>query len=129
MAYNAPFERQRIAGLIETFPKLKKPLKKLAERVVDLLPIVRDHVYHPRFAGSFSLKVVLPALVPALDYSDLEVKDGSTAAALLEALLLHPASLEQVDLAELRSHLLRYCERDTLAMLRLYQRLLELAGN
>jgi hypothetical protein len=45
-------------------------LKKLRKRIVDLQPIVRECVYHREFGGSFSLKAVLPALVPGLGYDD-----------------------------------------------------------
>jgi predicted RecB family nuclease len=41
-------------------------IKKIQRRLWDLLPVVRNHVYHPAFAGSFSLKDVLPALVPEI---------------------------------------------------------------
>jgi hypothetical protein len=45
---------------------------------VDLLPAVRNHVYHPDFGGSFSLKDVLPAMVPELRYDTLAIGDGET---------------------------------------------------
>src|SRR5450759_1607652 len=44
----------------------RKRIKKIQSRLWDLLPVVRNHVYHPAFAGSFSLKAVLPALVPEM---------------------------------------------------------------
>ena len=51
-------------------------------RLWDLLPVVRNHVYHPRFGGSFSLKYVLPALVPDMTYEGMEVADGTDAGGL-----------------------------------------------
>ena len=60
----------------------------IAERLVDLLPIVRNHVYHPDFGGSFSLKRVLPALVPGASYDDLAIADGQAASLELARLLL-----------------------------------------
>jgi hypothetical protein len=75
------------------------------------------------------LKSVLPALVPGLGYDDLEVKDGGTASALLEALLLHGDAMDPTEKAELRRKLLAYCKRDTLAMVKLHERLLELADS
>jgi len=128
VAYNASFEVQRIDALIERFPRLAITLKRIRKRIVDLLPIVRDHVYHPEFGGSFGLKSVLPALVPSLGYDDLEVKDGVTASALLEALLLCGDSIPAPERAEVRRKLLAYCERDTLAMVKLHERLLEFCG-
>lgn len=127
LAYNAPFERRCIAGLIDAVPRLARELAALHDCIEDLLPIVRDHVYHPAFQGSFSIKNVLPALVPGMSYDDLEIQDGGTASAALESLLLGGETLKADEKQALRSKLLRYCERDTLAMARLYERLRELA--
>ena len=92
----------------------------------DLLPIVRDHVYHPDFRGSFSIKDVLPALVPDMSYEDLDIQDGGMASVVLEVLLLGRDGLSAGERSTLRERLLRYCERDTLAMVRLHGRLVEL---
>jgi hypothetical protein len=53
-------------------------LKRIQCRLWDLLPMIRNHVYHPRFAGSYSLKSVLPALVPGITYAGMEVANGRT---------------------------------------------------
>jgi hypothetical protein len=82
--------------------------------------------YH--FGGSFSLRAVLPALVPELVYDDLEIQDGNSASTALEALLLDADALGLSERQALRRDLLRYCERDTLAMVRIHERLRELAG-
>ncbi len=128
LAYNAPFECRCIDGLIEALPHMEGELVALSRRIRDLLPIVRDHVYHPDFGGSFSIKTVLPALVPGLGYDDLEIHDGGTAAAALETLLLGADTLTAEQQRSVRRELLRYCERDTLGMVRLYERLRALAG-
>jgi hypothetical protein len=91
------------------------------------LPIVRDHVYHPEFVGSFSFKAVLPALVPRFGHDDLEIQGGESASALAEALLYHGETLDPAKGAALRSKLLVYCEPDTLAMVKLWERLGTLA--
>jgi len=109
-----------------SFPELAPQLTKLRKRFVDLLPIVRNYVYHPAFGGSFSIKKVLPALVSGLSYDDLEVQDGGTASALLEELLLHGDKLDNAEREARRTKLLAYCERDTWAMVRLFERLREL---
>ncbi|HET8937137.1 MAG TPA: hypothetical protein VFN67_27035 [Polyangiales bacterium] len=62
----------------------------LSERIEDLLPIVRDHVYHPDFGGSFSLKAVAPVLAPQLSYRELSIASGEQASFELERLLLDP---------------------------------------
>lgn len=133
VAYNAGFERQCIRGLTEVVPALSEPLLALEAKLVDLLPVVRNHVYDPAFHGSFSLKSVLPALVPGLTYGDLAIADGDTASVLLERMLLgdahgrgsKPGQLDLFDAtpSPLRTDLLAYCKRDTWAMVKLLERL------
>ncbi len=86
-------------------------------------------MYHPAFNGSFSLKAVLPALARGMSYDDLEIQDGGTASAALEGLLLGGADLSASVKQALRKKLLQYCERDTLAMVRLYEELKSLAAS
>jgi hypothetical protein len=115
------FEADVLDALAAALPDLAADLRALRRRIVDLLPIVREHCYHPGFGGSFSLKMVLPALVPALGYDDLAIRDGLTASASYED-LIDPAT-PPARRAEIREHLLAYCERDTDAMLALYRTL------
>src|SRR5918996_3074074 len=75
----AIFERQRLAALGNAFPDRGDALGRVINRLVDLCSIVTNHVYHPQFRGSFSIKAVLPALVPDLSYEGLGVADGDTA--------------------------------------------------
>jgi hypothetical protein len=105
---------------------LASKLQRIHDRIEDLLPIVRNNVYHPDFNGSFSLKSVLPALVPGLGYDDLKIAEGASASELLQALLFD-AEMPATARAKLRSELLAYCERDTLAMVRVHERLKALA--
>jgi hypothetical protein len=129
LSYYASFEKARIAELIALLPRLAPKLQRIHDRIEDLLPIVRDNVYHPDFNGSFSLKSVLPALVPGLGYDDLQIADGGSASELLQALLFN-AEMEASVRAKLRRQLLAYCERDTLAMVRVHERLKAIAeGN
>ena len=117
--YNAGFETARIRELSERFPRLAKALMALNERVVDLLPVARDHYYHPSQQGSWSIKAVLPALCPDLSYGDLDgVQDGGLAMdAYLEAL----APQTRVERkAEIERQLRAYCALDTFAMVRMW---------
>ena len=118
--YNAAFEKTRISELAERYPHLAEPLLAINARVVDLLPIARARYYHPSQQGSWSIKKVLPAVVPELRYDDLEgVQDGGMAMdAFLEA--LHPATDEDRK-AQIERQLLAYCKLDTYAMVRLWQ--------
>ncbi len=127
LAYYASFEKARIEHLAANVPGKRRALLDVARRLVDLLPIVRDNVYHPDFGGSFSLKAVAPALVPRLGYGDLDIGEGATAATVLEALLLRGEAIPAAERKKLRRQLLAYCERDTLAMVKVYEKLLTLA--
>jgi hypothetical protein len=119
------FERTRINELAEQVPALAGDLHALAGKLVDLLPVVQNNVYHPEFRGSFSLKAILHPLVPELTYNDLAIVDGLVASVEI-ARLLFVAHLVK-DRNKLRTDLLAYCERDTEAMVKLVERLRELA--
>lgn len=117
--YNAGFETARIRELSERFPRMAKLLLALNERVVDLLPVARDYYYHPSQRGSWSMKTVLPALCPDLDYGDLDgVQDGGMAMdAFMEALAPQTSKARK---SEIEQQLLAYCALDTYAMVRLW---------
>ncbi len=125
-AYYSPFERQCIELVAAACPDQASALLDIAGRLVDLLPIVRENVYHPDFAGSFSLKSVLPALVPHLTYEELLIKEGGTAQLELSRMLFEPETLTTEERRLLRDALLQYCQRDTEAMVALEARLLTL---
>ena len=127
LAYNATFERRCVRDLAEHLSGPAERLGEVEERIVDLLPIVRDHVYHPEFRGRFGLKSVAPCLVPGLDYEDLEIGEGGEAAQILFMLLLRENSLKKSEKARLRRGLLKYCKTDTLALLKLHRSLEALA--
>jgi hypothetical protein len=79
VVWNQAFEATRIRELAEMFPQHAEALNSIIERMVDLLPIYREHYYHPAMMGSWSIKAVLPTIAPDLDYSNLEVGDGGAA--------------------------------------------------
>jgi len=118
--YNAAFEATRISELAARYPALGDALLAINARMVDLLPIARERYYHPSQQGSWSIKKVLPAVVPELRYDALEgVQDGGGAMeAFLEA--IHPeTSTERKQ--QIEQQLLAYCKLDTYAMVRLWQ--------
>jgi len=118
--YSQAFEKTRIKELAERFPKLRKQLLAINERIVDLLPIARKHYYHPSQHGSWSLKKVLPAIAPDLKYSDLDgVQDGGMAMeAYLKAVDTETSATEKKVIYQ---QLLKYCELDTFALVRIWQ--------
>src|SRR5260370_567444 len=87
VATYSSFEKTRIRGLQEAVPELRAELEVLEGKLVDLLPVVRENVYHPDFLGSFSLKYVLHPLVPELTYDDLVIVDGLVASVEIARLL------------------------------------------
>lgn len=121
--YNQGFESARIKELAARFPRQRKALLSLVDRLVDLLPIVQANYYHPSQKGSWSIKCVLPALVPELTYDALdEVQDGGAAQqAFLE--IIGPETSEQRK-AQRAAQLREYCKLDTLAMVRVREALL-----
>jgi predicted RecB family nuclease len=125
--YNATFERGCIERMADALPVHADRLRELAERVVDLLPVVRNHVYHPDFGGSFGLKSVLPAMVPDLRYDALAIADGATASLELERLLFPETELDAAARAQLRRDLLDYCRQDTWGLVKLLECLRHLA--
>jgi len=83
--------------------------------------VVRNQVYHPAFAGTYSLKSVLPALVPEMTYDGMEVANGQDAGLVWESLVR--GGLDQAERERIRRALLAYCGQDTLAMVKLVERL------
>ena len=121
VVYSA-YEEAIIRQLAETFPEFKMAFKAILKRLWDLLPVIREHYYHPDFNGSYSIKSVLPAVVPSLGYDDLAIQAGGQAAAEYYRMVF--VETDWVEQAALRESLLRYCARDTLAMVEL-RRVLE----
>jgi hypothetical protein len=112
------YESKCLAALSRHLPDLAEALDGIRQRLLDLLPLMRDHYYHPSMGKSWSLKSVLPTVIPSLGYGDLgDVADGMAAQdAYLEA--IDPAT-KPSRRAELKTALKRYCERDTLGLVEL----------
>lgn len=111
------YEHYIVKSLAEAVPHLRKDLLRVGERLWDLLLVLQTHYYHPNFQGSFSIKSVLPALVPSLDYGNLEIRDGATASAMYYRMVF--VVTDWIERQRLASALHSYCARDTLAMVEL----------
>jgi predicted RecB family nuclease len=125
VVYSA-YEKSRINALAGVLPQHAADLTALADKLVDVLPTVRNHVYHPEFRGSFSIKDVLNPLCPDLSYDDLVIVDGMRASVEIARLLFFEHLVD--DREGTRRNLLEYCKRDTWATVRLVERLEQLAG-
>ena len=117
LVYNAGFENSRMRELAITYPDLAADLQAIIHRVFDLLPLARQHYYHPDMLGSWSIKAVLPTIAPELSYDDLEVSHGMMAMESFAELMRPETTIERRE--HLQAALLKYCERDTWAMVRI----------
>ncbi len=124
MAYNKGFECGRIREMAKAFPDLADHLMNIRDNIIDLLDPFREGGYYCRaMGGSFSIKSVLPALFPddpELDYHNLEgVHNGGEAMAIYPKIKDMTAEEQQLS----RRNLLKYCELDTYAMVKVWNKL------
>ncbi len=115
--YNASFERSRLRDMAALFPELKAAIDPILPRIVDLLPIARAHYYHPDQHGSWSIKAVLPTIAPELAYDGLVVAGGRMAQEAFQQII--DAQTTDEHRQNIRQALLDYCQRDTLAMVKI----------
>lgn len=127
VAYNSNFEKMCIKGLAELYPDLAEHLMNLHANFVDLMiPFENKSYYNKAMAGSYSIKFVLPALFPhdpELDYHNLKGVQNGMEASNTFALM---SDMDKDELERYRGYLLKYCQLDTYAMVKIWQKLLEI---
>ncbi|UCE50944.1 MAG: DUF2779 domain-containing protein [Desulfobacterales bacterium] len=117
------YEKDIIRQLAEHLPFYREQLIETLDRFIDLCAIIRKYYYHPRFYGSFSLKFVLPALLPEMSYENLVIQEGNQASfAYLR--MIDPSTPPEAK-RTIRNNLLKYCGYDTLAMVKIRAELLK----
>ncbi|MBP5466048.1 MAG: DUF2779 domain-containing protein [Clostridia bacterium] len=126
LAYNKKFECGRIKELAEIFPDLSKHLLNIERNIKDLLdPFQKGYYYNKVMGGSFSIKSVLPAIFPddpSLNYHNLDgVHNGAEAMTIFP--LIKDMPKEEQEIA--RQNLLKYCELDTFAMVKIWEELIK----
>jgi predicted RecB family nuclease len=121
VVYNVAFESGRLSELAAWLPEFAERIKNIQARLWDLVPVVRNRVYHPAFAGSYSLKAVLPALLPSMSYAGMAVGNGQDAGLAWESLVHGDLACDERD--RIRKALLDYCGQDTLALVKLITKL------
>lgn len=124
LVYHQSFEENRIRELAAHLPHLEARLLSIIDRMLDLeIPFREGALYHPDMEGRSSIKYVLPALVPELSYEQLPINNGGEAsAAYLQRL---KGKLEQDAIPD--RFLLDYCKMDTLAMVKVLEKIKEVA--
>jgi hypothetical protein len=130
LAYNMSFERGVIERLAEIFPDLADHLLAIRDNIHDLMiPFLKQHYYSKAMQGSYSIKYVLPALCPGdpeLDYHALEgVHNGGEAMETFADLPNHTPE----EIKVMRQNLLKYCCLDTLAMVKVLEKLREVVAS
>ncbi len=126
LAYNMGFEKGVIRKLASLFPNLSNSLMAIHDNCKDLMtPFANKDYYHPNMKGSYSIKYVLPTLVPEFEnaYKELDlIHNGGEA---MEAF----AKLSKIDDEKLKQRysdsLLEYCKLDTLPMVKVLEKLKE----
>ncbi len=125
-AYNMSFEKGKIRDLAELYPDLKDHLMNIHDNIKDIMiPFQKRWYYSKEMQGSYSIKYVLPALYPdeaSLNYHNLEgVHNGGEASDTFLAM----QTMDKKEVEKWREHLLRYCELDTFAMVKVLEKLKE----
>jgi hypothetical protein len=126
LTWHQAFEIGRLKELAAAYPEKSANIQTLIGNVRDLMAPFRDKsMYHWKFDGLYTLKVVLPALIPELTYDVLEISDGGMAA---DAWIRMIQTNDDGEKAMIRRQLLQYCNLDTLAMVRILEKMKEYAG-
>ena len=121
LTYNQTFEKGVLRDLAAMFPELASEIDKRLENVRDLMvPFRRRDVYRWQMRGSYSIKEVLPAMVPELSYAGMEIADGYAAMQAYHDMCSIAPGAES---DQLRKAMLEYCKLDTLAMVKILSEL------
>lgn len=119
LVYDALMERNVLNGLKNDFPEYATVIDLRLKRIVDLMhPFQARSYYHPAMKNSFSIKNLLPALVPDLSYSNLKISSGTIAMIAFEKL---QKETDMFKILDTREQLLEYCKLDTLAMVKVFE--------
>jgi hypothetical protein len=123
VAYNATFEISRLKELADAFPEDRDFIESIIKRFVDLLiPFRNGWFYHPEMGGSASIKAVLPAIAPEFNYKDLEISNGGDASNIFLSMINNKFIGDEIFT---RESLKKYCERDTLGMVIIWEELIK----
>jgi hypothetical protein len=120
------YEERMVNQLVDRFFDIRDQLLNLLDRFKDLHALIRKNYYHPEFYGSFSLKQVLPVLVPSMNHGNLNIQEGSLAS--IEYLRMLDPAIPADEKTKIKHDLLTYCGYDTLGMVNIRNELLKRSG-
>jgi len=122
IVWNKQFEGMCNRQMATRYEQFAPFFQQLNERLYDLANIFcRGHYIDRRFRGSWSIKKVLPVLVPDLSYADLAIHHGEVAMIAWWNTQQHTLTLKEKKIV--LDNLLQYCARDTLAMVKIFEAL------
>ncbi|ATZ18094.1 DUF2779 domain-containing protein [Mesoplasma melaleucae] len=135
VAYNKSFEQGVLRKLAMMFPKYAKPLAYIIQNTIDLMDFFNSDtkgtgrppflIYHPNFKGSYSIKKTQPSLDPSFSYNDLVINKGDKASEIFRKFVDGRIPKSAWDL-KVQEGMLKYCDRDTLAMVVILKKVKEL---
>ena len=126
VAYNKSFETRVLNGVATFFPRHRDKIGTVIENMRDIAVPFRTKAYYDwQMTGSYSLKDVLPALVPGASYDEMEISDGGMAT---DAYFRMCSADDPAEMDRIRRGLLEYCTLDTLAMVRIFEKLREICS-
>ncbi|MBF0554068.1 MAG: DUF2779 domain-containing protein [Nitrospirae bacterium] len=126
VTYNKSFEIGVLGSCIEWFPEYEHEIQSIIDGIVDLmLPFKEKDVYYWTMNGSYSMKAFLPALIPDMSYSGLEINNGGLA---MSAFFKMNELSDVEEIEKLRRDLLDYCALDTWGMVKIVEELKRLVG-
>ena len=116
------FEKKVNETLAGMFPEYVRFLLALNDRIEDLIiPFAENMFVDKDFFGSASIKNVMPALVPELSYKPLAIQEGGSASRIWMDTIFKNKNTDERD--KIFSDLIEYCKMDTLAMVKILERL------
>ena len=121
LVFDPTHEKKILNKAILLFPDWKNDLLKIIARIRDLSePFQKKYYYMQQMKGSYSMKLLLPAIAPELNFGNLKIKNGVSALAAFENLQTENDLFKAQDM---REALIEYCKMDTLGLVKIFEAL------
>lgn len=125
VVYSIGFEKGVLNNLKAWLPEFSSEIDSIINNLRDLMVPFRNQQYYSwEMQGSYSIKFVLPALVPELSYEGIEISDGDMAMLAYKKMC---ESQDPQEIENIRKALLEYCRLDTFGMVKIAEKLKECA--